>query len=531
MSLMRNVLKEYLVKIKTEVDQEAKKKAVAELDTTKSMLSNLFSFVGKGATQAAAITTSAIMGVNAVIAKTIDSVSDADVEAARFARRMWTTKENAQATLTALDAVGSSWEDMFYMTNEEFERFIELKNLASNLQPPDDLNDTLVLIRDIGQEVDSLGIILQYAKKWFTAAFGAYAKEDLQEIRDTLGSLNDYLIKYLPIVTDKLAQFAYIFFRLGKTGVTLITQLTNAVFGFLDRIPNKTKAAGVGVAAFMALFSAGPIGIFIGVLAALLLLLDDFYVWQKGGKSLLGDMWQKLSDSLEDSDSTLNNVFETIEKIFGLLDKVVDIVFDVGSGIGEWAVESGLAERVLKDVNTVIGQTLTLVNTTIDSINILLDGLGLLGDVMTGKKRPGDLWKGMVQGSNDIFETISRGFWDFTLPFFGATREEVFGADAEEEARREARREAVRGAVRGFAMGFEMEAAKSKRDTGSEGFNAADWNREGFGFSGVESNTAITNNQTNNITVQQASGESAYGTGSKVADSIASNREFFTMVR
>lgn len=507
MALMRNVLKEYLVKIKTEVDQEAKKKAVAELDTTKSMLSNLFSFVGKGTIQAAAITTSAIMGVNAAIAKTIDSVSDADVEAARFARRMWTTKENAQATLTALDAVGSSWEDMFYMTNEEFERFLELRNLASNLQPPDDLNDTLVLVRDIGQEVDSLGIILQYAKKWFTAAFGAYAKEDLQEIRDTLGSLNDYLIKYLPIVTDKLAQFAYIFFRLGKTGVMLITQLTTALFGFLDRIPNKTKAAGVGIAAFIALFSAGPIGIFIGVLAALLLLLDDFYVWQKGGKSLLGDMWQKLSDSLEDSDSTLNNVFGTIEKIFGLLGKVVDIVFDVGSGIGNWAVESGLAERGLNTVKTIINQILTLVNTIIDTVSIFLDGLGLLGDVITGKKDLDDLWEGMKQGGRDVGKTVSDGFWDFVLPFFGTTREEVFGTDAEKEA------------------------ARSQRGVGIGDFNPADWKREGIRMSDVVSNATVTNNQTNNITVQQASGESASGTGSKVADSIASKRGFFTMVR
>lgn len=236
-------------------------------------------------------------------------------------------------------------------------------------------------------------------------------------------------------------------------------------------------------------------------------MLDDFYVWQKGGKSLLGDMWQKLSDSLEDSDSTLNNVFGTIEKIFGLLSKVVDIVFDVGSGIGNWAVESGLAERGLNTVKTIINQILTLVNTIIDTVSIFLDGLGLLGDVITGKKDLNDLMEGIKQGGRDLGKTVSDGFWDFVLPFFGTTREEVFGTDAEKEA------------------------ARSQRGAGIGDFNPADWKREVIRLSDIGSNATVTNNQTNNITVQQASGESASGTGSKVADSIASKRGFFTMVR
>ena len=504
MPLFRSVLKEYLVKIKTEVDQEAKKRAFSEVDSTKSKLSSLMNFVGSGTLKAGAMVTSTIMGINLMIGKTIESVSDADVAAGRFARRMWTTKENAQALLTTFDALDTSWEDLFYMTNEEFERFIQLKEVAQSLTPPDDLNDTLVLVRDIGQEMDKLQIIFQYSQKWFTAAFGAYAKEDLTEMRNNFRTLNDYLIRYLPIVTDKLAQFTYIIFRLGKAGVTAIIRLASVVFDFLDRLPNSTKAAGLAVTGFLGLLKLGPIGAIIAAILALLLLLDDFFVWQKGGKSLLGDTWQKLTDIMEGQDSLLDKSIDKLERIFGIVGDLLEGLVDITTATIEWADKMGIIEDIFGTIATVLDQIMAI----IDFFLAIGEGIGgatkNIGKFVKGEISIWDLFRNFWYGASDMGGKMSDAFWDFVLPFFGTDRETLFGN------------------------------RPSKEDYLASQSSNVNWGMEAAGASGfgtTTNNSSVVNNQTNNITVQQSRNDTASGTGYKIAKSLTDNRDFFSQIR
>lgn len=516
MALFRNVLREYLVKIKTEVDEEAKRKAFSEIDSTKSKLRNVFDFVGSGTLKAGAMVTSAIMGVNLLINKTIDSVSDADVAAGRFARKMWTTKENAQALLTTFDAIDSSWEDLFYMTNEEFERFTQLKAFASSLTPPDDLNDTLYLVRDINEEVDKMQILLQYAQKWFVAAFGAYAKEDLIEIRDGFRNLVELGVKYLPVITDKLAQVAYIFFRLARVAVWAVSKLGSALFTLLDRIPNSVKVAGLAVTGFLGLFSLGPVGAFIAAILALLLLLDDFYVWQKGGKSLLGDTWQKMTDYLEDQDNILNNIWDTIVKTADTAGILIEGLADLTAATIEWADEVGIIEGAFDSILTIVKQILTLFSMVADVGSSLGGAASSLSKFVRGEITFDELMKDAWEGTSDLGHKLSQGFWDFILPLFGTDRESVFGTHD-----------------------YYGEKAARENSIPSSGYSAgvdstAYWMNQAFASSVGSSrgaiNTTTNNNQTNNINVQQSPGESAEMTGYKLARSLLNNRNFFSPV-
>ena len=78
------------------------------------------------------------------------------------------------------------------------------------------------MVRDINEEVDKMQILLQYAQKWFVAAFGAYAKEDLIKIRDGFRNLVELGVKYLPVITDKLAQVKYSIYGQKKKGQTAL---------------------------------------------------------------------------------------------------------------------------------------------------------------------------------------------------------------------------------------------------------------------------------------------------------------------
>lgn len=507
MGIMRSVLKEYLVKIKMEVDKEAQRKAMAEVDTSQGKLVNMAKIAGTSFVKAGAMVTSALISINSLILKTVDSVSDADIEAGRFARKMWTTKENAQALLTTFDAIGSSWEDLFYMTDEEFQRFLELKKTAQSLQPPEDLEDTLLTVRDIGMEVDRLQIIFEYAKKWFVAAFGAYAKEDLQELRDGFKSLNEYLIQKLPSITDKLGKFAYIVFRLGKTGVILITRLSKALFDLFDKLPSSVKVAGGAITGFLALLKMGPVGMAIAAILALLLLLDDFYTWQKGGKSLLGDMWQKMADATEDENSGLSKAINLAKELYSLFESIVGIIWDAIQDTIQWATESGFVERTINNIEGTFKSIVAFLDEIVAIIQAIVGFSQGLGDLLTGKKSWSDTWSNMKEWASNFGKRTSDNFWDMILPMFGTSKEELFG-DTDRPTREE------------------WETYKSA-------FPGVDWNREAYNsyMSGNTTNSQ-TNSQTNYITVQgQGYSYAPRETAQAVVDAIKSNRDFFTPLR
>ena len=477
------VLKTYLVKIKHEVDREAQTKAIAEIDTTKSKLSNLFSFTSSGTIKAGAIITSTITSINALLTSTINQVSKADVAAERFARQMWTSEKNARAMLTALDAVGSSdYSDIYNMTPEEFNRLMQLRNLSLSLEAPKETQETLVLIRDIGHELNKLQVIFEYAKQWFVYAFGKYAGKDLNDIKNSFKEMNEYLMKYLPVVTDYAAKFFYIIFRLGSTGAYLIKTLASALFNLLNNLPTKAKAAGAGITAFLGMLKLGPLGIFIAALTTLLLLLDDYMVWKKGGKSLLGDTWQSLDDALGSEDSALNKALDIFEGIFDVGGDILSLIYDLTTATIEWADEMGILSGIVNGM-------LSLLNTAGDIVG------GITGYISYMNK------------GNKLMDMYREGL---------ITKEEY------KQAKRELRNEYYGGVsdywsgVFGNGSGF-----KSFDETAAKSYTSK---------YGSTSNN-YTMNQTNNVNVTQSSGESAESTGYKVAKQIATKRNYFKVLK
>ena len=154
------------------------------------------------------------------------------------------------------------------------------------------------------------------------------------------------------------------FYRLGKTVVEVLAAIgRTAVGSFGDIEMSGLKTIATLSAAFLALKS-GPVGMFLLLLGAILLLLEDFMVWQKGGKSLFD--WTIVNDKLQDMGDKLGDI----------PDKVSDITQKVDDLFGK--IQAG------QFIMAIVETFLDTVETGLDGINVALDLLDGLIDILLG---------------------------------------------------------------------------------------------------------------------------------------------------
>lgn len=357
-------LKEYLVKIGWDVDELG-------FDAANKKINDFRSAIINGGSSMAASFTKAGLAIFDTIYTVVDSMWDlasatavADLKVETFARRMWTTEQNARSLTTALDVLGMSYDDLFFATPEQYNRFLQLNTLGKQLEAPAELDETLQKIRDIQFEISKTKLIFQYATRWVMYYLGEYLGTDIDTVKEELKSFNDMAMKYLPVVTQKIAYVFNVFYRLGKTVVEVLAAIgRTAVGSFGDIETSGLRTIATLAAAFMALKS-GPVGMFLLLLGAILLLLEDFMVWQKGGKSLfdwtvVNEKLQDMGDKLGDIPSKVSDITQKVDELFG-------------------KIHAG------QFIMAIVETFLDTVETGLDGINVALDLLDGLIDILLG---------------------------------------------------------------------------------------------------------------------------------------------------
>ena len=361
---MDETLKEYLVKIGWDVDELG-------FDAANKKINDFRSAIINGGSGMAASFTKAGLAIFDTIYTVVDSMWDlasatavADLKVETFARRMWTTEQNARSLTTALDVLGMSYDELFFATPELFYVVRQLNTLGKQLEAPAELDETLQKIRDIQFEISKTKLIFQYATRWVMYYLGEYLGTDIDTVKEKLKSFNDMAMKYLPIVTQKIAYVFNVFYRLGKTVVEVLAAIgRTAVGSFGDIETSGLRTIATLAAAFMALKS-GPVGMFLLLLGAILLLLEDFMVWQKGGKSLFD--WSVVSDKLQEMNDKLG---DTPDKVADIIQKVDDLFGKIQAG---------------RFIMAIVETFLDTVETGLDGINVALDLLNGLVDILLG---------------------------------------------------------------------------------------------------------------------------------------------------
>lgn len=221
-------LEEYLVSIGWKVDKNSFNEALGSLsqfkDTSKILSMNAGQLLLKAA--------SSFIKIGWQVTKTIFDMSTAmaqtDITVERFARATASSERTARAYMRTMEALGqdaTSFEDLFLMTNEEYARFKDIYALSQRLEAPQGLQDTLVSIRDIQHEINKFKIILQYAGDWFVYFLGEQLGVEIDDLKQGLRDINNYLTENIQPNTKKLAEFVAPFLRIIIEILTWLTKV------------------------------------------------------------------------------------------------------------------------------------------------------------------------------------------------------------------------------------------------------------------------------------------------------------------
>jgi hypothetical protein len=163
----------------------------------------------------------------------------------------------------------------------------------------------------------------------------------MQELKAFGAKINSFIKNNMSTIAKKLADVLSIFIRLGQAaafGGELIYKLFKQLN---DLLPAGALKAGAAIAGFVGLLSMGPVGLFVAGLLALLLLLDDFKTWERGGDALLGDVWEQL-DKLNSTQVDLGPWKEGFQNI---ADAIGSMALNLGDFLGDLNTLLGLEDN------------------------------------------------------------------------------------------------------------------------------------------------------------------------------------------
>lgn len=356
-------LKEYLVKIGWNVDMKGFKIAGSITDKLKEKLTANAGEMGKAFITASSQIVEAIDEVSSWMTRLIFKTADADLAIEKLDRRFYAAEQNVRSYRYALDALGENEDDLFYMTDEQYNRFIQLNSLGKRLEAPKELDDYLVKVRDLQFEFSKIKMFLDYGRRWIVYWLGRMQEPQFIKLTNFFKRLTTFIEKNLPKITFGIAKFFDIFIRLGTAAFTI----AKSIFGIFTSIDPAILKIGASLIGLFAIIKSGPIGWLIMSILFLLALIDDYLTWKRGGDSLFD--WTKTDEALQGLISTwedLNAVVSDLLKVFQpLFDLVKDIFGEIdGKQIIIDAITTAL--NLLKIPLVAIKHTLEFIKSFVD---------------------------------------------------------------------------------------------------------------------------------------------------------------------
>jgi len=182
----------------------------------------------------------------------------------------------------------------------------------------------------------------------------------------------------MPKIQAQLTRFVQFIFKAFQATVELGTRLWSILtrvwdfFARLDRATNGWSTALLGVVAAWKLlnlsFLATPFGMLIAGLTAILVLFDDFKVWQEGGKSLFD--WSSAVPVINAVESALKGLWDVLNGIAATLFDVALAIKQAFSGDFTGALDA------LKDAGNDILSIFTNLWNVIKGIGGAASGIG-----------------------------------------------------------------------------------------------------------------------------------------------------------
>lgn len=350
---LRNVMKEYLVSLGFNVDRNKLSDAldVVKLGEGKisSLVSKMSTSLGKGTAGIVSMIASAVVAVG----KFTISVAEADMATQNAANSMWMNVDAYRVTQNAVESLGYSMNELSTIARnpELTNRFSELVELGKQTTAPKELDSMLKKVRDVTFEFDKMQVIAKNGIRQIVYYFLKYLGVDLDNMQNKLASVNKFLQENLPKIAAAIAKVLYYIYRVGKAigyVISLGAKLIGGIYNFMKKFPSTFKVF-IGIISAILLAINPVLTIILAGLSAIILLIDDYMTWQRGGKSYFGDSWKKVEDFIEKAKDKFEWLFEKIEW-------AVDYIIDSLGPFFEWLFDAfdsafGWLKDVFKGVN------------------------------------------------------------------------------------------------------------------------------------------------------------------------------------
>lgn len=383
-------LKEYLIKVGWDFDE--KKLKLAD-DTTGNFLTRLSKQIRSTQGLWSLASKIAVAGITEITKATInllDSTAQAGEEVDKMAKRYWTTSENWRAFSSALDTLGISYEDLFFTTDEELNKFRELYSYSKSLEVPKGIEDTLVNIREIRQEFNKLKVLQQYFFRALTYYIGEDTKDEIRYWRDTIRDIVRTTTEKMPAAARIIGRGLSLILRFVSTigkGVKFIWDLVSPIIQWIKDLPGQVKLIG----SIMGLVLLGPLGQIIAALTMIMLLIEDYMYWKAGKHSALD--WSGVDSGIEN----LKNTFESAKESAATIKEKAKELFDL-LGIDPEFNALDILQNSLEGIEWLIEQ-----------ITKGIENIVSFGEMLTGEKSFSEFSK---QFTKNIFENKEGGFID-----------------------------------------------------------------------------------------------------------------------
>ena len=399
---MLDTIKSYLVSLGFAINDSEFNKATKALNDLDRSVTSVTSGMAKSFAVAGTEITGVITAVVGATGALIKETAELDMQYQKFALRMWMTKDSAKQLQVTLKAMGESVEDVAWIP-ELRQQYYQLLNQGNQMQTPGDAGEQLKYIRSILFEFTRLKLEVSYAAEWISYYLIKYLSGPLAKIKSGMQDLNNMIVMKMPEWTNKVAKVLSMVVTLFINVGRFVYDAFNAVERFFMSFPKGMRIAIAAIAAITLAMRMNPL---LLLLSTAILLIDDFYAYIDGRKSLksLQPVWAKLiewskefSKLLEDNKGKMSELWSEMLKSPTyklLIDALKDSFIALKEGIGatkEITVEffgdlakSMEKEGVASQFNTTIETMAKLINDVSSAIKDLMVKLHLLsGDTKT----------------------------------------------------------------------------------------------------------------------------------------------------
>lgn len=347
------VIKSYLVELGMTINKVSESQFYRSLASLESKVESFAAKTAKGIGKAAEGLTSmakvaadgsvkfaaGFAAMNVGVAKFLSGIGQAEIGVEKFASQFYISYDAARQLQGILKTMHVTIEDL-YRSPTLARQFQQLRDQAAKMAVPQDFRQQMSLLQNLTFQFTRLRLEVttsfQWIGYWFSKIFGA----QITDITDKFSQLNDRIVRNMPVWTKLVAEWIGNFFRLGGVAFQALEYIGKA----FEKMPTKIKEIAVALGVLGLALRAGPLGMISLLLSGVLLLLDDFFTYMRGGDSLLGPVWGKMLDWFKQL------------KQSGIIDQVTAAISDLGDGFtqmlgkiaGSIGDHSGIFQQLLE---------------------------------------------------------------------------------------------------------------------------------------------------------------------------------------